>query len=522
MKKMYNDAMTKINAEKIAEQLKNIVRDFRYEPEAHKIGYVISVADGIAQISGLTSVQYGERVFFPEQHVYGVVQDISENCINVAILNNASVSAGAHAVGTGEVPHIGVSEKLLGRMVDITGKQIDGGSEIEVKKMMPIEADAPSVFDRSPVNEALSTGIKTIDAFLPIGRGQREMIIGDRGTGKTSMALDMIINQKYTHNTDKPVYCIYVAIGQKASNIANVKQILENNDAMIYTVIVVATASDSAITQVLAPYAGCAIGEFFRDQGKHALIIYDDLTKHAIAYRQISLLLRRPPGREAYPGDTFYLHSRLLERAAKLNEKKGGGSLTAIPIITIQDGNYAAYVPTNVWSITDGQIVLNTKQFLSGHRPAIDIGLSVSRVGSAAQVPAMKFAMKLKLFLAQYEECKTFAKYGSELDRSTQLILTAGRNLVEILKQKDQQVCSMPEEVVIFYACSKGHINNLNLQQIQEFQEQVSIELKGSYTNVAEYLHKTGIMTNEMQENIEELIQDVLKKIMKDTVNSVR
>lgn len=508
--------MTKINAEKIAEQLKSIVRDFRYAPEVHNIGYVISVADGIAQVSGLTGVKYGERVLFVQQQVYGIVQDISENCINVAILNNEPVTAGAHAVGTGEVPHIGVSEDLLGRMVDITGKALDGGAEISVKKMMPLETDAPSVFERSTVNESLATGIKTIDAFLPIGRGQREMIIGDRGTGKTSMALDMIINQKSTHNTKQPVYCIYVAIGQKASSVAHVKQILEDNDAMRYTVIVVATASDSAIMQVLAPFAGCAIGEFFRDQGKHALIVYDDLTKHAIAHRQISLLLRRPPGREAYPGDTFYLHSRLLERAAKLNEQKGSGSLTAIPIVTIQDGNYAAYVPTNVWSITDGQIVLNTKQFLSGHRPAIDIGLSVSRVGSTAQVPAMKFAMKLKLFLAQYEECKTFAKYGSELDRSTQMILTAGRNLVEILNQKNQNVCSMPEEVVIFYACAKGHINNLGLKQIEEFQKQVKSELSGVYMNIAAHLYKNGTMTPEIQEKIEELLHDVLSRMMRN------
>lgn len=511
--------MTKINTEKIIAQLKNIAQEFKHTADVHNIGYVLSSADGIAQISGLNEIKYGEYVFFPKQNVYGIVQDILETHINVAVLSTESISAGAHVIGTGKVPHIAVSEQLLGRVVDIFGNslddnkiQIDASVTNASMTSMPLEADAPSVFDREPVTESLATGIKTIDAFLPIGRGQREMIIGDRSTGKTSIALDMIINQKYTHSTKDPVFCIYVAIGQKASNIAHIKQILEENDAMKYTVIVAATASDPAIMQVLAPYAGCAVGEYFRNKGQHALVVYDDLTRHAIAHRHISLLLRRPPGREAYPGDTFYLHSRLLERAAKMSKAKGGGSLTAIPIITIQDGNYAAYVPTNVWSITDGQIVLNTKQFLSGQRPAIDIGLSVSRVGSAAQIQAMKPSMKLKLLLAQYDEYKTFAKYGSELDQSTLMILNSGRNLVELLKQRNHNVCSMPEEVVLFQASLKGFLNTLDVKQIQQFQEDVRNALLGSYNFVASHLYKHGTITPEIDEKILDLLQQVLSK----------
>ena len=509
--------MTKINTEKIIAQLRNIARDFRHTADVHNIGYVISAADGIAQISGLNEVKYGEYVLFPKQNIYGIVQDITETHINVAILSTESITAGAHVIGTGKIPHIAVSEQLLGRIVDIFGNALDDNElKIDVSGKdvvhMPLETDAPSMFDRESVTESLATGIKSIDAFLAIGRGQREMIIGDRSTGKTSIALDMIINQKHTHTAKAPVFCIYVAIGQKASNIAHVKQVLEGNGAMEYTVIVAATASDPAIVQVLAPYAGCAVGEYFRNKGQHALIIYDDLTRHAIAHRHISLLLRRPPGREAYPGDTFYLHSRLLERAAKLSKENGGGSLTAIPIITIQDGNYAAYVPTNVWSITDGQIVLNTKQFLAGQRPAIDIGLSVSRVGSAAQVPAMKSAMKLKLLLAQYEEYKTFAKYGSELDQSTMLILNSGRNLMELLKQKNQQVCSMPEEVVLFQACLKGFLNSLDVKQIEKFQEDVKNALLGAYHMISDHLYKHGTITSEIDEKILDLLQDILSK----------
>lgn len=506
--------MSKLDSKKIISQLKAMAKDFSPMEEVHNIGYVISSADGIVQVSGLKQVKYYECVLFTQYDIYGIVQDICETHINVAVLSNKNISAQAHVVGTGKTMSIPVGQTILGRVVDIFGKPLDDKKTAIVEEAeMPLEADAPTVFERKPVTEPLSTGVKTIDAFLPIGRGQREMIIGDRSTGKTSLAVDMIINQKHTHNTDSPVYCIYVSIGQKASKIAHVKQILEDNDAMHYTTILATKADDPAICQVLAPYAGCAIGEFFRNQGKHVLIIYDDLTKHAVAHRHISLLLRRSTGREAYPGDTFYLHSRLLERAAQLNDNLGGGSLTAIPIVAIQDGNYAAYVPTNIWSITDGQIVLDSKRFLAGQRPAIDIGLSVSRVGSAAQPQAMKQTMKLKLLLAQYEEYKAFAKYGSELDNSTLMILQAGENLMEILKQRNQHVCNLPEEVVIFHACLNGHINSLKSEQVNIFQQKIKDALGSKYSNVSEYITKHHSIDEQTLKQVNTMIAQVLAKL---------
>ncbi|MQY63871.1 MAG: F0F1 ATP synthase subunit alpha, partial [Calditrichaeota bacterium] len=430
----------KFDTAKITELLKEQLDAFEVELDVAEVGEVIMVGDGVARVHGLDNVMASELVEFPH-NVFGMALNLEEDNVGLVLFGESQlVSEGDLARRTGQVVEIGVGKSMLGRVVSPLGQPIDGRGDIEPEQSMPIERKAPDVISRLPVKKPLQTGLKAIDSMTPIGRGQRELIIGDRQTGKTAIALDTIINQKATHETDSPVYCIYVAIGQKASTVATAVAELENAGAMEYTVVVAASASEPAPLQFIAPYAGATIGEYFRDQGMHALVIYDDLSKHAVAYRQMSLLLRRPPGREAYPGDIFYLHSRLLERAAKLNDDHGGGSLTALPIIETQAGDVSAYIPTNVISITDGQIFLETGLFNAGIRPAINPGISVSRVGGNAQIKAMrKIAGSLRLELAQFRELEAFAKFGSDLDKATLQQITRGERLREILKQDQFQ-----------------------------------------------------------------------------------
>jgi F-type H+-transporting ATPase subunit alpha len=419
------------------------------------------------------------------------------------------VKEGDLAKRTGRVVEVPVGTAMLGRVVNPLGQPIDGKGPIDTPHLLPIERKALGVMARQPVTEPLQTGIKAVDSMIPIGRGQRELIIGDRQTGKTAIAIDTIINQAYTHKTDKPVYCIYVAIGQKASTVAALVQELEANGAMEYTTVVAANASDPAPTQYIAPYSGAAMGEHFRDNGKHALIIYDDLSKQAVAYRQMSLVLRRPPGREAFPGDVFYLHSRLLERASKLSDALGGGSLTALPIIETQEGDVAAYIPTNVISITDGQIYLETNLFNSGIRPAIDVGLSVSRVGGNAQIKAMKsVAGTLRLDLAQYRELEAFSKFGSDLDKATIAQLTRGERMVEILKQNQYVPMDVEKQVAIIFAASKGHLDDIDISKILEFETGLSEYLEANAADSLAAIVSEGKISDEIAENLEKAIID--------------
>ncbi len=425
-----------IKTDNIANLLKEQIAKFDLSVDVSEVGEVIEVGDGVARVSGLENVMSSELVELPNG-VFGMALNLEDDNVGLVLFGETSlVKEGDLAKRTGRVVEVPVGEAMLGRVVNPLGQPIDGKGPIDTKEYLAIERKALGVMARSPVNQPLQTGIKAVDSMIPIGRGQRELIIGDRQTGKTAVAIDAIINQKYTHETDEPVYCIYVAIGQKASTVAAIVAELEENGAMDYTTVVTANASDAAPLQYIAPYSGCAMGEYFRDNGKHGLIVYDDLSKQAVAYRQMSLVLRRPPGREAFPGDVFYLHSRLLERSSKLSSDLGGGSLTALPIIETQEGDVSAYIPTNVISITDGQIYLEKNIFNSGIRPAIDVGISVSRVGGNAQIKAMKsVAGTLRLDLAQYRELEAFAKFGSDLDKNTQAQLTRGERMVEILKQ---------------------------------------------------------------------------------------
>ena len=425
-----------IKTDNIANLLKEQIAKFDLSVDVSEVGEVIEVGDGVARVSGLENVMSSELVELPNG-VFGMALNLEDDNVGLVLFGETSlVKEGDLAKRTGRVVEVPVGEAMLGRVVNPLGQPIDGKGPIDTKEYLAIERKALGVMARSPVNQPLQTGIKAVDSMIPIGRGQRELIIGDRQTGKTAVAIDAIINQKYTHETDEPVYCIYVAIGQKASTVAAIVAELEANGAMDYTTVVTANASDAAPLQYIAPYSGCAMGEYFRDNGKHGLIVYDDLSKQAVAYRQMSLVLRRPPGREAFPGDVFYLHSRLLERSSKLSSELGSGSLTALPIIETQEGDVSAYIPTNVISITDGQIYLEKNIFNSGVRPAIDVGISVSRVGGNAQIKAMKsVAGTLRLDLAQYRELEAFAKFGSDLDKNTQAQLTRGERMVEILKQ---------------------------------------------------------------------------------------
>ena len=501
-----------IKTDNITDLLKEQIAKFDLSVDVSEVGEVIEVGDGVARVSGLENVMSSELVELPNG-VFGMALNLEDDNVGLVLFGESRlVKEGDLAKRTGRVVEVPVGEALLGRVVNPLGQPIDGKGSIDAKEHLAIERKALGVMSRSPVNQPLQTGIKAVDSMIPIGRGQRELIIGDRQTGKTAVAIDAIINQKYTHETDEPVYCIYVAIGQKASTVAALVSELEANGAMEYTTIVTANASDAAPLQYIAPYSGCAMGEYFRDNGKHGLIIYDDLSKQAVAYRQMSLVLRRPPGREAFPGDVFYLHSRLLERASKLSADLGGGSLTALPIIETQEGDVSAYIPTNVISITDGQIYLEKNLFNSGVRPAIDVGISVSRVGGNAQIKAMKsVAGTLRLDLAQYRELEAFAKFGSDLDKNTQAQLTRGERMVEILKQGQYVPMSVENQVAVIFAASKGYLDQVPVEKLVEFESGLFDYLEANNLDDLKLLAKEGVLSDEMGERLEKSISDFTK-----------
>tara|TARA_Y100001936_G_scaffold233373_1_gene259223 strand:+ start:1198 stop:2721 length:1524 start_codon:yes stop_codon:yes gene_type:complete len=498
-----------IKTDQLTQLLREQIEKFDGSVDISEVGEVIEVGDGVARVSGLENVMSSELVELPNG-VFGMALNLEEDNVGLVLFGESRlVKEGDLAKRTGRVVEVPVGDAMLGRVVNPLGQPIDGKGAINTEHSLPIERKALGVMARHPVKEPLQTGIKAIDSMIPIGRGQRELIIGDRQTGKTAVAIDTIINQKYTHNTDDPVYCIYVAIGQKASTVAALVKELEDNGAMEYTTVVAANASDPAPMQYIAPYAGAAMGEYFRDNGKHALIVYDDLSKQAVAYRQMSLVLRRPPGREAFPGDVFYLHSRLLERASKLSTDLGGGSLTALPIIETQEGDVSAYIPTNVISITDGQIYLETNLFNSGIRPAIDVGLSVSRVGGNAQIKAMKsVAGTLRLDLAQYRELEAFAKFGSDLDQATLAQLTRGERMVEILKQNQYVPMDVEKQVAIIFAASKGHLDDLPVEQISDFESGLLEYLDANAKDSLDSIVSEGTISDETAEKLENAIKD--------------
>ena len=474
-----------------------------------EIGEIIEVGDGVARASGLENVMSSELVELPND-VFGMALNLEEDNVGLVLFGETRlIKEGDIAKRTGRVVEVPVGKEMLGRVVNPLGQPLDGKGPINSSSTLPIERKALGVMARSPVKEPLQTGIKAIDSMVPIGRGQRELIIGDRQTGKTAVAIDAIINQKYTHETDAPVYCVYVAIGQKASTVASLVSELESQGAMEYTIVVAANASDPAPIQYIAPYAGCAMGEFFRDNGQHSLIVYDDLSKQAVAYRQMSLVLRRPHGREAFPGDVFYLHSRLLERASKLSEDHGGGSLTALPIIETQEGDVSAYIPTNVISITDGQIYLETNLFNSGIRPAIHVGLSVSRVGGNAQLKAMKkVAGTLRLDLAQYRELEAFAKFGSDLDKSTLDQLTRGERMVEILKQNQYVPMVIEKQVAIIFAASKGYLDDIDVEKVADFETSLFEYLDANASDQLKAIKDEGTISDENSDALDKAISD--------------
>jgi|TARA_B100001540_G_scaffold49833_1_gene44896 F-type H+-transporting ATPase subunit alpha len=498
-----------IKTDQLTQLLREQIEKFDGSVDISEVGEVIQVGDGVARVSGLENVMSSELVELPNG-VFGMALNLEEDNVGLVLFGESRlVKEGDLAKRTGRVVEVPVGDSMLGRVVNPLGQPIDGKGTINTEHSLPIERKALGVMARHPVKEPLQTGIKAIDSMIPIGRGQRELIIGDRQTGKTAVAIDAIINQKYTHETDNPVYCIYVAIGQKASTVAALVTELENNGAMEYTTVVAANASDPAPMQYIAPYAGAAMGEYFRDNGKHALIVYDDLSKQAVAYRQMSLVLRRPPGREAFPGDVFYLHSRLLERASKLSEELGGGSLTALPIIETQEGDVSAYIPTNVISITDGQIYLETNLFNSGIRPAIDVGLSVSRVGGNAQIKAMKsVAGTLRLDLAQYRELEAFAKFGSDLDQATLAQLTRGERMVEILKQNQYVPMDVEKQVAIIFGASKGYLDDIPVAQISDFEYGLFEYLEANAADSLASIVSEGAISDETAENLEKAFKD--------------
>ena len=501
-----------IKTEEITSLLKQQLQEFQIDIDVAEVGEVIMVGDGVARVSGLENVMSSELVELPNG-VFGMALNLEEDNVGLVLFGASSkVKEGDLAKRTGKVVEVPVGDGMLGRVVNPLGKAMDGKGAIKTDQSLPIERKALGVLQRQPVVEPLQTGLKPIDSMIPIGRGQRELIIGDRQTGKTAIAIDTIINQKYTHETETPVYCIYVAIGQKASTVARVVAELEDAGAMEYTIVVAANASDPAPMQYIAPYAGASMGEFFRDNGKHALIIYDDLSKHAAAYRQMSLLLRRPPGREAFPGDVFYLHSRLLERASKLSDDLGGGSLTALPIIETQEGDVAAYIPTNVISITDGQIYLDTNLFNSGVRPAVDVGLSVSRVGGNAQIKAIKSIVgMLRLDLAQFRELEAFAKFGSDLDKATQQQLTRGYRMVEILKQKQYVPMLVENQVAIIYAGANGYLDDIELDQVSEFEKGLLDFMAANYHELLDEIKTLGEMSDKAESKMKKAVEDFKK-----------
>ena len=496
----------------IALSIRKEMEKFDTSIDVAEVGEVIMVGDGIARVSGLENVMSSELIELPN-NVMGMALNLEEDEVGLVVFGDTRlVKEGDLAKRTGKVVEVPVGKELLGRVVNPLGQPIDGKGPINAKNSLPVERKALGVMQRQPVTQPLQTGLKAIDSMVPVGRGQRELIIGDRQTGKTAVAIDAIINQKSTQDTDSPVYCIYVAVGQKASTVATIVAELEENGAMQYTTVVAANASDSAPLQFIAPYSGCAMGEFFRDNGQHALIVYDDLSKQATAYRQMSLVLRRPPGREAFPGDVFYLHSRLLERASKLSDNEGGGSLTALPIIETQEGDVSAYIPTNVISITDGQIYLETNLFNSGIRPAIDVGLSVSRVGGAAQIKGMKkVAGTLRLDLAQYRELEAFAKFGSDLDKNTLAQLTRGERMVEILKQNQYVPMDTEKQIAIIFSAGKGLLDDIPANKVREFEASVLEHLENNHKDLLNSIRTSGEVSDDVGAKLENEVNDFKK-----------
>jgi len=505
-----------IKAAEISSVIKDQIANFETKADVAEVGTVLSVGDGIARVYGLDQVQAGEMVEFPGG-IKGMALNLEMDNVGVSIFgDDTGIKEGDTVKRTGEIVDVPVGKELLGRVVDGLGNPIDGKGPIQSKEKRRIELKAPGIIPRQSVSEPMQTGIKALDALVPVGRGQRELIIGDRQTGKTAVAIDTILNQKSVNQSDNEkdkLYCIYVAIGQKRSTVAQIVKTLEDNGAMEYTIVVSATASEPAPLQFLSAYTGCTMGEFFRDNGMHALIVYDDLSKQAVAYRQMSLLLRRPPGREAYPGDVFYIHSRLLERAAKMSDEHGGGSLTALPIIETQAGDLSAYIPTNVISITDGQIFLETNLFFAGIRPAINVGLSVSRVGSAAQTKAMKkIAGPVKLELAQYREMAAFAQFASDLDASTKQLLDRGARLVEILKQGQYSPLTVSEQVVSIYAGVRGYLDKVAVNDVVRFETEVLNEMRSSHSDLLDAIANEKELSKENDDKLKSILDNLVEK----------
>ena len=505
-----------LRAAEISAILKEQIANFGTEAEVSEVGQVLSVGDGIARVYGLDKVQAGEMVEFPGG-IKGMALNLESDNVGVVIFgSDAAIAEGDTVKRTGEIVDVPVGKGLLGRVVDALGNPIDGKGPIESEERRLVDVKAPGIIPRKSVHEPMQTGLKALDSLVPVGRGQRELIIGDRQTGKTAVAIDTFINQKPINQGDdesKKLYCIYVAVGQKRSSVAQIVKTLEDSGAMEYSIVVAATASEPAPLQFLAPYAGCTMGEYFRDNGMHAVIVYDDLTKQAVAYRQMSLLLRRPPGREAYPGDVFYLHSRLLERSAKMNENNGLGSLTALPVIETQANDVSAYIPTNVISITDGQIFLETDLFYRGIRPAINVGLSVSRVGSAAQVKAMKkVAGTIKLELAQYREMEAFAQFGSDLDAATQQLLNRGVRLTELLKQDQYVPMPVEEQVVSIFAGVRGYLDRIEVAQIGRFEQELLNEVREKKPEILAAIRDTGELADDVDKQLSDHLEEFTKK----------
>jgi F-type H+-transporting ATPase subunit alpha len=513
-----------LNPEDVTSVLQRYVTDFKPSVEREQVGRVKEVGDGIARVTGLPNAMANEMLEFPGG-ITGLAMNLDEHEIGAVVLGDVShIEEGDPVTGTGRILSVGVGDELLGRVVDALGNPIDGKGAINTTKRRQLEVQAPGVTARQPVSEPLQTGIKAIDGMIPIGRGQRQLIIGDRQTGKTAIAVDAIINQRQNWGTDKQVKCIYVAVGQKSSTVSQVVAALEESGALEFTVVVVAAASDPAPFQFLAPYAGSAMGQHWMENGEHSLIVYDDLSKQAIAYRQISLLLRRPPGREAYPGDVFYLHSRLLERAAKLSDENGGGSLTALPIIETKGGDVSAYIPTNVISITDGQIFLETDLFFSGVRPAINVGISVSRVGGNAQTKAMKkVAGRLRLDLAQFRELEAFAEFGSDLDKASQAQLDRGARVVEILKQGQFVPYPVEDEIMSIWAVTNGYLDDIPIDKAQEFETEMLEHLHSRHSDLGDTIRDSGKLEDDTVERLKKAVSEFKESFTSkvDTVETV-
>ncbi len=506
--------MAEVKSDEISAILRKQLSGFETEVDVYEIGTVLYVGDGVARVYGLSKCEAGELIEFPNG-VFGIALNLEEDNVGCILFGDSSlIKEGDQVKRTKRIASMPVGEQMLGRVINPLGQPVDGKGEIHTDKYLPLERKALGVIQRQPVKEPLQTGLKAIDAMIPIGRGQRELIIGDRQTGKTAVAVDTIINQK-----GKDVFCIYVAIGQKGSTVAQVVKSLEESGAMEFTTVIVATASDPAPLQYIAPFSGATLGEYFRDSGRHALVVYDDLSKQAASYREVSLLLRRPPGREAYPGDVFYLHSRLLERASKLSDDLGGGSLTALPVIETQEGDVSAYIPTNVISITDGQIYLEPNLFNAGVRPAINVGISVSRVGGNAQIKAMKkIAGTLRLELAQFRELEAFAKFGSDLDKATQAQLRRGERLVEILKQKQYSPMAIENQVLVIYSATKGYMDEIPIPHIQRYQNDLLQEVENMHPGILQSIRETKDLVKENTDKMEEVLKSFTERF-KSTIN---